>query len=144
VSGKVSPHRLSQNEKDALERELLQTLSAVKNAGMFERFVCELLTPSEVLMTARRILIAKRLLAGQSMEQIRRELSAGQRTIEAVDAWLRRGFREYRQILSAARRRDRPQPYTFRWFRKKYPMHFLLINLMLDGPFPEENIYDKK
>ena len=130
MPGKISPHRLAKKEREALDRELRSTLTAVKDAGFFERFVCELLKPSEILMAARRILIAKRLLQGHGFLQIRRELGAGQENIEAIDRWLRRDCEEYRRIVQNVHRPLSEGRTSLGWTEKRCPFHFLLLKLI--------------
>lgn len=140
--GKVSPRKLSQRNQDALDNELLKALREILRKKDPELLLV-LLTQTEQMMVARRIQVAKRLLAGWTIREIRRDLSVGQATVEAVEKWLRQQFTDYRDVLPSlyeelrkqAQERRRAQPvvqYTFRWLRRKYPLHFLLFNLLLD------------
>ena len=98
-------------------------------------FIQDLLTESEVTMFARRIEIARRLLRGLSFEEIMNELHVGSRTIVAVDRWLEGKLQGYRaEIFPEHRRGPRylPMAPSFESLRKKYPAHFLLINILLD------------
>lgn len=131
---KISPDRLARKDQKALQRELSRTLHAVKKAELYEQFVAQLLTQSEVVMVVRRILIAKRLLQGRTIKSIERELGAGQKTIETVHRWLKRDFEDYRMVLTNHNVHTPVLSHTFRWIRKKYPMHFLLLNLVLGDP----------
>jgi Trp operon repressor len=142
MAGKVSPKKLQRQEKELLRESLLKALQRIgqeKDMGL----VLEILTESEQVMLARRIQVAKHLLAGESQGEIRAALRVGQATVESVDRWLRGRFEEYRQTLptlyketrerEVEERRGRPiEPYSFRWLRRKYPLHFLLFNLLLD------------
>ncbi len=97
-------------------------------------FIQDLLTESEVTMFARRIEIARRLLRGLSFEEIMLELHVGRRTVAAVDRWLDGKLHGYRaELCPAGRRGGAPVlSYTFESLRKKYPAHFLLINILLE------------
>ena len=97
-------------------------------------FLEDLLTESEVTMFARRIEIARRLLRGLSFDEIKSELHVGRQTIAAVDRWLDGKLHGYRaELCPAGRRGGAPVlSYTFESLRKKYPAHFLLINILLD------------
>lgn len=127
-----------------LQRELWDALLAMKETKRFTAFLSNLLTDSEVIMLARRIRIAKMLIAGHSQDAIQRALHCGFPTIQAVDTWLRKDFENYqvvlqplyeearRRAMSKARKREPIIPGSFRDLRRKYPLHFLLFNLMLD------------
>lgn len=140
--GKVRTSDIAKIERFQLRQEMLHALECIRSRKDFSLFV-DLLTESEQLMVARRIHIAKRLLAGQSTRDIREECKAGQDTIFAVNHWLRLRCEEYATIFPAiyedmhARWKNDQQkqpivPYTFRWVRKKYPLHFLLFNMLLN------------
>ena len=115
-------------------------ISTLAEFGLHEKgcaFVQDLLTESEVTMFARRIEIARRLFRGLSFEEIMSELHVGRATIIAVDRWLEGKLQGYRaEIFSDHRRGPRylPMAPSFESFRKKYPSHFLLINILLDHP----------
>ena len=140
--GKVSPRKLPQIRQQELEEELLKALREIIRKKD-SQLLLVLLTQTEQMMVARRVQVAKRLLAGWTIREIRRDLSVGQATVEAVEKWLRQQFMEYRDVLPSLyvelrkqdQERRRAQPvvqYTFRWLRRKYPLHFLLFNLLLN------------
>lgn len=144
MRGKISPDRLSRRAKKALGQELSRTLRVVKKAGMYEQFIAGLLTASERVMAARRILIARRLLQGIGIKRIQKELGAGQGTIESVHRWLQHDFEDYRMVLTRMNASTPELSYTFRWLRKKYPLHFLLFNLIAGDPFSQPYIPQKE
>lgn len=125
-----------------MEGEFLTILKGIIKQNNPELFL-ELLTASERVMIVRRIQIAKRLIENYNFDVIRRELNVGQATIESVEKWLSENFSEYQSILPSiiedikreAQEKRRRQPmyaYSFRWIRRKYPIHFYLLNLILD------------
>lgn len=99
-----------------------------------------MLSESEAIMLARRIQVAKMLLEGKKYEEITKELHVGPDTVGRVQQWLTAGFGGYKKAVEAFKRvleqRVRkketriPKPYSFEWVKKKYPMYFLLSNLM--------------
>ncbi len=133
---KVPHDILSRKEQDYYEQELQSSLRKLHGEELLLPFLEHALTRSERIMLARRILIAKKLLSGTPTQQIERDLKVGQRTIEAVHRWLL-AFPEYRRVIPKALKNRRgnalqfEQPYSLSWVRKKYPLHFLLINLIL-------------
>lgn len=115
---------------------LLETREEVKN------FFKDLLSETEALMLARRIQIAKLLLQGKSYETIRERLKASYVTIATAHRWLQGGFGGYEQLLPRLEKElqrralitekqiEGKTPYTFQWLKRKYPLHFLLFNLV--------------
>lgn len=117
---------------------LLETKEEVKN------FFKDLLSSSESLMLARRIQIAKLLLSEWGYDRIEQKLGTGPTTIASVHRWLQTGFggyanaipkleRElYRRERVAELRQKESVPYSSAWMKKRYPMHYLLFNIMQD------------
>jgi Trp operon repressor len=144
MGGKLSPKALAPQKRDNLQNEILRTLYAIikkKNADLF----LDLLTESEQIMVARRILIAKRLVAGENQQKIRFDLEVGQGTIEGVERWLQGHFAEYKTVIPTlyqemkqqARDNKKNTPpsasgYLIKVLRKKYPLHSLIFDLIMD------------
>lgn len=142
TGGKVSPWALTKRTKEALRKELERACECIRTHKDFPLFL-DLLTESEWIMLARRILVAKRLIAGHVPYVIQRDLKVGQATVTSIDQLLKSRFEEYRKTLPSLyeelyekareERRKRPiEPTSFRWLRRKYPLHFLLFNMLLD------------
>ncbi|MBI5156254.1 hypothetical protein HZA45_03200 [Candidatus Peregrinibacteria bacterium] len=135
MRGKIDFRRLTPKELQSLETILWATVGAAKNTDSCIVFLKGLLTPSEQVMLARRIQIAKLLLQGATHLSIRQTLGVGWSTIDSVDRWLRGVYETYR--LDGSRRnrggkRPYPQLGSFEYLRKKYPAHFLFFNLLLN------------
>lgn len=138
--GKISPRRLTEKDHKKWRVVFLANLKHWEREGQLLGFLEHLLTESEVIMCARRIEIAKLLLQGLPYTAIEEKLNVGQKTVEAVDRWLSVYF-EYRKVfpkmLDARRRGERDYfPESFKGLRKRYPLHFLLFNLILDDSSP--------
>jgi uncharacterized protein YerC len=140
--GKVRLRNLRSAERKRVRCELLQALEHIHRRKDFPLFV-DLLTESEQIMLSRRIRIAKMLMMGMSAREIGSSCSAGLPTIRSIDRWLRSRFDDYRETLSTLyailqedvrkERRQRPIiPHSFRSLRRKYPLHFLIFNILLD------------
>lgn len=133
---KVPVDTLSQTDLAETKNEFRSTLRILEREDILLPFLEHILTQSEQVMLARRIRIAKQLLKGASYGQIERKLHVGQKTIETVHRWLL-AFPEYRRVIPKALEKKRgkalqfEQPYSLAWIRRKYPLHFLLINLIL-------------
>lgn len=135
---KVNLRTLSPRQRQTLRHELLAAFAANRNREELQRFLLELLTQSEVVMLARRIQIAKLLLQGKTYEDIRTSLKVGLHTIQGIDRWLGRSFEGYRNALpplleGGRKRRTRwHEEGPVKQLRRKFPLHFLLVNLVLD------------
>jgi uncharacterized protein YerC len=151
--GKVQARLMKKREREVLERDLWEVMRFMGRQKDFDAFLKDLLTKSEILMVARRIGIAQLLLAGFTQRQINHIMEVGFSTIERVEQWLSKRWMDYRTTLlplyEEAKRREARQarknapidPMSFRALRKKYPLHFLLFNLMLsDLPEGRTNI----
>ncbi len=141
--GKVKYHELSKEEKIKFLGDFYSMIALLKNRGEVKNFFKDLLTLSEAVMLSRRIQIAMLLLEGKTHEEIKSKLKVGFSTITSVEKWLHAGFGGYNKILkryqsiksvkeskmmSIAKR----SPLSFDWLRHKYPLHFLLVNMILD------------
>ena len=67
---------------------LYAALDFAKDKNRMKSFISDVLTESEKIMIGRRILIAKKLLIGQSYRDIVREMGVGLDTIYKVKKWL--------------------------------------------------------
>lgn len=121
--------------------DLLWTCSAsLRTREEVKNFFKDLLTPSESIMLGRRLQIAKMLLEGKSYDFIERVMGAGKTTIASVHQWLNSGFGGYEKALrnfevQLKKRWGKMEyykdpPMSFGWLKKKYPLHFLLFNLL--------------
>ncbi len=96
--GKVKVRALTHRERRTLQEELRITVRGLSHR-MFLTFLLSFLTPSERVMLARRLQIARRLIAERTYEDIRRELHVGLDTIQEVDRWLQEKPEELRALL---------------------------------------------
>jgi TrpR-related protein YerC/YecD len=132
---KVKSHELSEAERKKILNDLFVMIISLDNIKEAEMFFKDLLTPSEQIMIARRIQIAKMLLAGELQENIRNKLKVGFTTITQVERWLNNGFGGYKLALKKGKKStpktgDEITPFSLEWLRKKYPTHFILLNLL--------------
>ncbi|HCP08799.1 MAG TPA: hypothetical protein DIT25_03320 [Candidatus Moranbacteria bacterium] len=139
MPGKVKYHQLSENEKKKYLGEFYSMVSLLKSREEVKNFFKDLLTLSEIVMISRRIQIAKMLLGGMTHDEIRRRLKVGFTTIAQVERWLSSGFGGYKNIIEKyndkyAKGESDPEdrvPFSSGWMRKKYPAHYLLVNMLL-------------
>ncbi len=119
---------------------LWTSIAELKSRDEVKNFFKDLLSESEAIMLSRRIMIAKYLLEDKSYDEIAELLHTGKATIASVHRWLVSGFRGYENAVKRFKtavdkrynkfKEEPSRPYSFGWLRKKYPLHFLLFNLL--------------
>ncbi len=117
---------------------LYTTASAIKDRAAMKLFLRDLLTESERVMLGRRIIIARKLLAGESHRDIERQLRVGRDTVWRVQKWLSDQLPGYekaiqrleKELRKRQKRHENKKLYaTSALYRlkKKYPLYFLLF-----------------
>ena len=96
---KVDFRKIPKKERVKLEEELFTALSNLGLKKKGEEFMRGLLTESEITMIARRVVVAKMLLAGRAPAQICAKLSVGENTVRAVERWLNEQSQESKSAL---------------------------------------------
>lgn len=133
------------------KKEVMRTLdtlytaaSAVQGREAVKLFLKDLLTPSERIMLGRRIIIARKLLSGETQDEIIKSLGVGYDTISRVQRWLSDQMPGYEQAIEKMEkefeRRKEKKLYAISALyrlKKKYPLHFLLF------PTPKLKDFDK-
>lgn len=140
---------MKRKARELSNKEHMETLDALYTAASslegrdaVKLFLKDLLTTSERIMLGRRILIAQRLLAGESSRSIAHDLKVGTDTIYRVQRWLddqlpgyeqaiREMEKEFEKRKLSPRGIDKKRYATEAMYRlkKKYPLHFLLHKL---------------
>ena len=140
---RVNPRRLDPNTKMKYLDLLWTSIAELKTREEVKNFFKDLLSESEAVMLARRIQIAQYLLMDKGYDEIAEILKTGHSTIAGVHRWLISGFGGYENAIksfeTAVNKRFKKKkgekeymPNSFGWLKKKYPMHFLLFNLLSD------------
>jgi TrpR-related protein YerC/YecD len=137
---KVQPRKIKKEDKIKYLDYLYTAVTSLKSREEVKFFLKDLLTESERIMLGRRILIAQRLLEGKTYDDIVRELGVGIDTIVRVHRWLADESNGYektiknlkRELLSRKAKLENKQPevFSFAWLKKRYPLQFLLFNLI--------------
>ncbi len=123
------------------DKEVMHTLdtlytaaSSVQGRNAVKLFLKDLLTPSERIMLGRRIIIARKLLSGETYEEISQSLRVGSDTIGRVQKWLDDQLPGYEQAIEKMEkefeRRKNNKLYassSLYRLKKKYPLHFFLF-----------------
>ena len=120
---------------------LWTSIAELKTREEVKNFFKDLLSETEAVMLSRRIMIAKYLIEDKDYNEIAKLMSVSSVTIAKVHRWLASGFGGYETAIKkfnkAVMNRPRQnhgqkiaEPYTFAWLKKKYPLHFLLFNII--------------
>ncbi|MBY0539279.1 trp operon repressor [Patescibacteria group bacterium] len=130
---KIRPGKLTRQQTIETLDALYTAASAIKGRDAVKMFLRDLLTKSERVMLGRRILIAQKLLAGETQTAIKQSLGVGNDTIARVEQWLQDQIPGYEQALKKmeevydARAMRRAPLGTFGYLKRKYPLHFLFF-----------------
>ncbi len=130
---KVRAKHLTKQQKIETLDALYTAVSTLKSRGEMKMFLRDLLTESERIMLGRRIIIARRIIAGDTDRQISRELGVGLDTIARVSKWLDDQFPGYEKALSRMhtelimRKRKSAPVGSFAFMKQRYPLHYLLF-----------------
>jgi len=140
MSGKVKYHQLTETQKKEYLTLFYDMVSGLRNRDEAKNFFKDLLTLSEVVMIARRIKIAILLIEGKNHRDIRKNLKVGYSTIANVERWLNEGFGGYKKVIENYKKNNKMKekskewqkitPYSLDDIRKRYPLHFLLLNAL--------------
>ncbi|HVV39124.1 MAG TPA: Trp family transcriptional regulator [Candidatus Paceibacterota bacterium] len=131
---KVRGKELPEKQRIEVLDTLYTAAAGVKGREAMKLFLRDLLTPSERIMLGRRIVIARRLIAGESYDKIESDMRVGRDTIWRIQRWLfdqLPGFEEAikeleREMKTRQFKKQYAQSAMFR-LKKKYPGHFLLF-----------------
>ena len=135
---RVKPKQLDDKARMETLDALYTAASVVKGRDAVKLFLKDLLTPGERVMLGRRILIARKLLTGESARTIAADLKVGTDTIYRVARWLEDQMPGYENAIKEMNKEfaergkkhaDKKLYATSALYRlkKKYPLHFMLF-----------------
>lgn len=123
--------RLSKEAQYELLNEFCDALCSIKTTDEAVKFLTDLLTPSEAVMLAKRIKIAKFLIEGKSYNAIENSLNVSQGTIAKVAAWLAEAGEGFRLIAERTPRKRSEKIQTeessygeWHLLKRRYPLMF--------------------
>jgi uncharacterized protein YerC len=96
---KIRVYDVDPEERYKFVGEFLECVLNFRKKKDIIDFFVGLLTPSEMLMISRRIVIARRLIEKATYDEIREELGVGYITIAKTEKWLRRGDRDRQKYI---------------------------------------------
>jgi len=129
---KIKARDLTKEQRVETLDALYTAASSVKGRDAVKLFLRDLLTESERVMLGRRILIARKLIEGETMRAIAEEMKVGFDTVSRIERWLSDQMPGYEHAVKEMKkefknRKDRNTQGTFANLKKRYPLHFLLF-----------------
>jgi len=131
---KRKPKDLTREEFIITLDTLYTAMSVLKGRSSMKLFLKDLLTKSELIMIGRRVIIARKLIRGESYDEIGKVMKVGQSTISRVHKWLNDQLPGYENAIKGLEKEFgyRKTPYSknqsvLRTLKSKYPLHFLLF-----------------
>ena len=134
--------KINPKEQRRILDEFWTMVALLESKDEVKSFFKDLLSATESIMLARRIQIAKLLLAGVGYDTIQKRIGAAPNTIASVHKWLQGGFGGYTSAIPklereitrrekvSEQRQEESVPLSSAWMRKKYPLHYLLVNML--------------
>jgi len=138
-------NRLPKEKRIRMIGEFYDVVASLKNRKEVKEFFKDLLTPNELGNLMSRIEIALLLSLGFSYDEIYKFLGVGKDKILSVNRKLERGKgykiaiqrllekrrkRKIEEIKKQLRLARRTKPYNIEHLKKKYPLYFLISNLV--------------
>ncbi len=96
---KIKPKDIPKEKRHKMIGEFFDVVVGLNSKKDVLDFFVGMMTPSEALMFARRMQIAKMLIKEETYDSIKRELGTGKSTISQVDKWLFERNGAYKKIL---------------------------------------------
>jgi uncharacterized protein YerC len=122
---KVKAKQLPEKVRVEVLDTLYTTAGAVHGRNAMKLFLRDLLTPSERIMLGRRIMIARKLIAGHSYSDIEATMRVGRDTVWRVQRWLDDQTKGYEHAVSKLERELDARHFTRH--KSKYPPVFQFL-----------------
>ncbi len=136
---KVKVSSIPKQERMELVGDLFDIVYGLKTKTDTIDFLIGLLTPSESLMLARRIQVAKQLIEGKTYDEIRKNMKVSYNTINGIEHWMNARDNAYRRVLAnwmkrknqrIRKKEGRADKYEYTGLLDKYPQHRFLKRLL--------------
>lgn len=138
---RFSLNTLPEQKRIQMIAEFYDAISSLKGREEVRSFFRDLLTPDEIAMLMRRIEVAILLQSGFTYEQIGSLLGVGRDTITNVQHSLHRHGNGYKIVVKRLlklrkgkvkkeRKQEKIGSSGFEYLKNKYPLGFLLFNLV--------------
>jgi TrpR-related protein YerC/YecD len=155
--GKFHLNKLPKEKRIQMIAEFYDVIAFLKNREEIRLFFKDLLTLDEIATLMRRIEVATLLMAGYTYNQIADILGVGKGKVTNVQKSLTSGGEGYKIIikrlleqrkrkLKIQKKRTKALTSSFEKLKQKYPLHFLLFNLIdeISESLEDDKFLDKK
>ena len=131
---KIKAKQLSDKQRIETLDTLYTAAGTVRGRDAMKLFLRDLLTESERIMLGRRIMIARKLLSGETHRKIEADMRVGKDTVWKVQCWLYDQLPGYEQAIKGLETEFEKREFKKRYatsalfrLKKKYPAHFLFF-----------------
>jgi uncharacterized protein YerC len=131
---KVKAKQLPDKQRIETLDTLYTAAGTVRGRSAMKLFLRDLLTESERIMLGRRIIIARKLIAGNTHREIAASMRVGKDTIWRVQRWLYDQLPGYEQAVAELEKEFEKRKFKIQYaksalfrLKKKYPAHFLFF-----------------
>lgn len=123
---KVRMRALSAKQRIEVLDTLYTAAGTVRGRDAMKLFLRDLLTPSERVMLGRRLMIARRIMRGDSTVKIASDLRVGRDTIWRVQKWLDDELKGYENAITKLER-----DLDVRYFKGRFKPRASLLHLLV-------------
>ena len=118
--------KFSKQERESLLSDLVYALVNTKSINESILFIQDLLTKAELTTLAKRLRIAKLLIAGFTYEEIEKVLHVSHGTIAKINTWLSESGEGFRSIIRKLPEENTASVELSDWSRmkKRYTLYF--------------------
>ena len=133
---------MSKQESDLVFKTLNTAALSLDGSGVVVNFIDQVLTEGEKVIIGRRILIARMILNGHTYHEVNEQLQISPNTFSKVKKWLNEKMPGYESVMKEVKLKHQqspssskkylgkqPEPFNIETLKKKFPMHFLLLNI---------------
>ncbi len=124
---KVKPYEIDKNEKKEAISDFIEAVERIKTREEIVNFLFGLLTPSEILMLARRIQIANLIIEDKSYYEIMEKLKASSHNIHRIDRWLNncdeKTSKWLKSVVKKKWKKKNDTAYAYKNLLDRYPAH---------------------
>jgi len=131
---KVKAKQLSDKQRIETLDTLYTAAGTVRGRNAMKLFLRDLLTESERIMLGRRIIIARKLIAGNTHREIETCMGVGKDTVWRIQRWLYDQLPGYEHAVAELEKELEKRKFKIQYaksalfrLKKKYPAHFLFF-----------------
>jgi len=130
---KVKVYSIPKQERYQMVGEFFDIVAQLKTKQDIIDFFIGVLTPSESLMIARRIQVAKLLTKGNNYQRVQGELKVSPKTIQSVYHWLNERDEAYKKLMLKYLKTSKKKKRKIIYYESeldKYPQHRLMKKIL--------------